>query len=166
MKNYDAQAKQFDYIARAEDAHKMLDWVRTRDGIATWKSINLSNPTGSWTTPVKQANGEPTAKPNWQVENVPSVVITDPAKIGVAVDEEVKRFHVAIRRGAQGMSYKLTDVASRRLRREVDKAGAGAYFVFDYEYQDAIILRPVSVTPLLEYCDTHGDADADERKQA
>ncbi len=47
MKNYNAQAAQYDYIARAEDAHKMLKWVRERDGIATWKSVNLSNPSGS-----------------------------------------------------------------------------------------------------------------------
>ncbi len=95
------------------------------------------------------------------------MIITDAAKIGVAVDEEVKRFHVAIRRGASGLQYKLTDASSKKVRREVEKAGDGAYFVFDYAYQDAIILRPVSVTPLLEYCDTHGDADAimDEREQ-
>ena len=42
---------------------------------------------------------------------------------------EVKRFHVAVRLGSQGFSLKVSDGGSRRIRREVAKAGAGAFFV-------------------------------------
>ena len=58
--------------------------------------------------------------------------------------EEVKRFHVGVRMGSNGLALKVTDGGSRRIRREVSKAGEGAYYAFDYLTQDAIILRPKS----------------------
>lgn len=69
----------------------------------------------------------------------------------VAIDREVKRFHVAIRMGSQGFSMKCTDGASRRIRSAVAKAGEGAYHVFDYTTQEAVIMAPEKVIPLPEW---------------
>jgi hypothetical protein len=56
--------------------------------------------------------------------------------------KEVKRFRVGIRMGSQGLRVKVTDGGSRRIRREVAKAGAGATYTFDYMTQEAVILVP------------------------
>ena len=57
-------------------------------------------------------------------------------------DIEVKRFRVGVRWGSQGFTLKVTDGGSRRIRREVSKAGDGAYHVFDYMTQEAVIMKP------------------------
>jgi hypothetical protein len=75
-------------------------------------------------------------------------VITSAADIDVIKDREVKRFRVGLRRGAQGMSIKVTDAGTRRIREAVTKAGDGAHYVFDYETQEAVILAPESKIPL------------------
>ena len=116
-----------------------------------WNSINLSNPEASWTTPAKKQNGEPTGKPSWQAANDPERIITDPAEVEVIVPVEVKRFRIGIRLGDQGLSYKVTDGGSRRIRREVAKAREGAYYTFDYETQEAVIMKPNERTPLPDY---------------
>jgi hypothetical protein len=63
----------------------------------------------------------------------------------------VKRFRVAVRRGAQGLNLKLTIHSGERLRREVEKAGEGAWYQFDYERQEAVILVPDKTVPLSEW---------------
>ena len=50
-----------------------------------------------------------------------------------------------------GPSIKCTDGASRRIRAEVAKAGDDAYYIYDYSTQVAVILKPESQVPLLEY---------------
>ena len=57
----------------------------------------------------------------------------------------VKLFHAAIRYAANRMAYKVSDGGSRRIRKEVGKAGKGAYHVFDYETQEAVIMAPEGV---------------------
>lgn len=121
------------------NASKFLHWIRHRGGVAVWKSINLSDPGKSWSTPFLKENGEPTPKPHWGAESQASRVITNPDDILVDTPHEVKRFRVAIRRGTQGLSFKLTDASSSRLRKEVDKAGEGAWYEFDYGSQEAVI---------------------------
>lgn len=130
---------------------KILDWFANRGGLAVWQSINLSNPGASWTGPLNDADGKPSTKPNWQCGNEPVCVITDPADVVVEVPKEVKRFHVAIRMGSQGMSYKLTDGSSRRVRAAVAKAGDGAWYEFDYGTQEAVIYVAGDSKPLTEY---------------
>ena len=126
-----------------ENAAKMLDWIRTRGGVAIWRSVNLSNPGASWSAPVRAADSRPYPKPTWEAESQPSRIITDPSEIEVVTRREVRRFRVAIRAaGASVMSFKLTDASTRKVREAVDKAGDGASYEFDYTSQEAIITVP------------------------
>lgn len=52
------------------------------------------------------------------------------------------------------MQIKCTDAATRRIRAEVAKAGDGAYYVFDYATQEAVIMKPESQVSLLEFLET------------
>lgn len=139
------------HIVTAENARLISGWLKSRGGIAVWKSVNLSNPGGSWTTPLNKENGSQTTKPSWESSSEPARTITDPSEVVVAVDREVKRFHVAVRVGSQGFSMKCTDGASRRIRSAVVKAGEGAYHVFDYDTQEAVIMAPGKMIPLPEW---------------
>ena len=47
------------YIIAPGNAPKIAEWLRTRGGIATWKSVDLSDPGFSMTTPVNNADGTP-----------------------------------------------------------------------------------------------------------
>lgn len=136
-------------------------WIQERGGVAVWKSINLSNPGFSMSSPVLDQDGNPTTKPNWQLETTPSDVYTDPADIGVIQYEEAARFPVRVRVGSNGLSVKLTDSSSRHLERRLRAwrkrvSQEWAEWVthrFDYEFQEAVILIPVSVVSLPEYLD-------------
>jgi hypothetical protein len=138
------------HTVTAENAAKFAEWIRSRGGIAIWRSINLSNPGGSWSTPALTLEGQSYPKPTWEAANTPEI-ITDANDILVSTDEMVKRFHVGVRMGSQGFMLKVTDGGTRRIRREVAKAGEGAYYTFDYECQDALIWKPVSTVPLPEW---------------
>ncbi len=139
------------HVVTVENAEKIAFWLETRGGIAVWRSINLSNPGASWTTPAKNADGTSVTKPTWEVGNEPERIIMDLAEVLVSKDVEVKRFRVGIRLGSQGLSYKVTDGGSRRIRSAVAKAGEGAYHLFDYSSQEAVIMKPDSQIPLLEF---------------
>jgi hypothetical protein len=138
-------------IILPENAVKMAEWLRTRGGLAIWNSVDLSDPGFSMTTPVLTGDLKPYPKPHWKVENQPSRIITDAAEVVVSEDVEVKRFHIAVRMGSQGLTLKLTDASTRRVRKEVEKAGEGAYYTFDYGTQEAVIMKPAKQTPLLDY---------------
>lgn len=135
----------------SENAATFWKWFQERGGIAVWKSVNLSNPDGSWTTPIKSADGNQVTKPTWEAEETPSLVITDPAEVAVDVPKEVKRFHVAIRMGTNGFMMKCTDGSTNRIRKAVRKAGPDAWYQFDYETQEAVIFVPGETTSLPEY---------------
>lgn len=138
------------YTVTAADAATIWGWLQTRGGIAIWQSINLSNPGASWATPARQEDGTPTTKPTWQAANQPHV-ITDPADVVVSVDREVKRFHVAVQRGG-GLSFEVTPGGSRKIRAAVARAGDGAYHVFDYGTQEAVIMAPTGpAIPILQF---------------
>jgi len=132
-----------------ENAAKMLDWIEKRGGVAVWKSVNLSNPGASWSTPALAPDRSPYRKPTWEASSEPHKVITDPAEIAVVTRKEVKRFHVAIR--ASGMSMKLTPGSSRRVDKAVERAGEDASYYFDYESQEAVITVPSETVPLLQF---------------
>lgn len=140
-----------DYSCRAEDAPKIFDWLKNRGGIAVWKSVNLSNPTGSWTAPYLDDKGEVKVKPTWQADSKPARIITDPAEVWVMVPKEVKRFRIAIRAGALGMSFKLTDASSRKVEKAVAAEGIGAWYEFDYTTQEAIIFVAEREQRITEY---------------
>lgn len=55
---------------------------------------------------------------------------------------EVKRFHIGLRKGTQGFLIKVTDGGTRRIWRELAKAGPGSIYTFDYSTQEAVILKP------------------------
>jgi len=131
----------FEHECNVVNAPKFWDWIVNRGGVARWPSVNLANLGASWSTPAKDTTGAPTTKPTWQVGNTPTI-FTDPAKIGVYVDVEVNRFRVGIRRGSQGYTFKCTDGGSRKIRAAIETAGEGAYHVFDYDTQEAVIMAP------------------------
>lgn len=139
----------FAHGCSVEHAAKFWDWITTRGGLAVWRSVDLSDPTFSQTTPAL-TDGQPTTKPSWKVGNEPEI-FTDPTAISVSFDTEVKRFRVAVRRGSQGLSLKVTDGGSRRIRAAVAKAGEGAYHAFDYSTQEAVIFKPTRVCSLAEW---------------
>lgn len=139
------------HIIRAEDAQSINEWIRTRQGIAIWRSVNLSNPGASWTTPVVDESGNKVQKPTWQAGNEPERIITDPTEVLVSVDKEVKRFHIALRMGGQGLSLKVTDGGTRRIRAAVAKAGDGAYYQFDFMTQEVVIMAPAQTLSLVEW---------------
>ena len=133
-----------------EHAAKLLDWIKNRNGIAVWQSIDLSNPGAQTFTPAI-TDGKPTGKPHWRFANEPAMVITNPDEVEITKDEEVRRFHIAVRMGSQGFSVKLTDASSRKVEAAVEKAGEGAYYEFDYSTQECVIMKPVSTMPLSQY---------------
>src|SRR5690348_7449879 len=120
------------HVVTVENAEKISFWLQERGGIAVWRSINLSNPVASWTTPVKNADGTQVTKPTWEAANEPERIITDPVEVLVSKDVEVKRFRVGVRASGNGFSLKVTDGGSRRIRSAVAKAGDGSYNVVDY----------------------------------
>lgn len=142
-----------------ENVEKFKDWLANRGGIAIWKSVNLSNPGLSMSSPALEKDGTPYSKPSWQVANQPERIITDPADVVVIVPKEVKRFHVGVRMGSQGMSYKVTDGGTRRIRAAVVNAGDGAWYEFDYSTQEAVILVPDMTVPLNEWQPTKEPAN-------
>ena len=142
------------HLTSPEDAARFKTWLETRGGIAVWPSINLSNPDASWSTPALNEDGTPMTKPTWQAANEPERIITDIADVEVVIDKEVKRFRVGIRTGSQGMMLKVTDGGSRRIRAAVEKAGGGAYHVFDYSTREAVILAPERIVPLADWTES------------
>ena len=98
----------------------------------------------------------PYPKPTWEADLKPERVITSPDDIEVFTAKEHKRFRVGIRRGDQGFVMKVTDGGTRRIRSEVAKAGDGAYYEFDYETQEAVILKTEVVGTLSEYAKKMG----------
>ena len=123
---------------RAENAKQFLTWIRERGGLALWRTLNLSNPGQSWTCPLKDAEGNIKGKPHGYADSEPCRIITNTDDVIVHVDKEVKRFHVGLIQ--RGMKIVLTDGATRRVNAAVEKAGEGAYHVFDG--QDAVIMAP------------------------
>jgi hypothetical protein len=122
------------YIISEHNAAKIARWLK-RGPVALYRSINLSNPGEEWLVP----HGD--SKPNWQAANEPERILTV-TEIAVVKYVEVKRFRVGIRMGSQGLSVKVTDGGTRRIRAAVAKAGEGAFYSFDYSTQEAVIWKP------------------------
>ena len=144
------------YVCQNEDAGKIHDWLLHRGGIFIWRSVNLSNPGASWTSPAQDSDGRPITKPNWQCHSVAERHITDIADVMVATAKDVKRFHVATRMGGNGMSIKVTDGGTRKIRAEVEKAKEKfhkpAWYEFDFcAEKNAIILIEDTVVPLSDW---------------
>jgi len=117
------------------------DWIAERGGVQIWKNINLSNPGGGGIfTPALDQDGTPFQKPAWNVER--AEVITDIARFKfVDAWREVKRFHVAVRPGSQGLSLKCTTGSTNRIMAALAKY-PGSRYRFDYMMQEAVIEVP------------------------
>lgn len=144
------------HVVQQANASRILDWIKNRGGILVWESVNLSNPGASWTTPALDEQGNPSRKPTWEAANEPARKITSADEVDVVTAKEVKRFHVGVRMGSLGMSLKVTDGGTRRIRAEVAKAeqksGKEAWYEFDYgDYKNAVILVEGDRVPLNEY---------------
>ncbi len=140
-----------------EKAETLRTWFATRGGVALWTSVNMSNMNAHWTTPALAEDGTPHPKPSWESASQPAEIITDPSQVDVVTRREVKRFRVAIRRGAHGYSLrlmKLTDASVRKLRASLAEAGPEAAYRFDYFSQEAVISVPDKRVPLSEWSES------------
>ena len=135
----------------AANADQVWRWFQERGGIAVWKSVDFSTAGQSWTTPLHDAEGQADEEAELAHGGKPSLVITDPAEVVVDVPKEIKRFRVAVEAGSQGLLLKCSDAASRRIRRECEKAGEDSWYEFDYGTQEAVIFVPGESQPLPEY---------------
>jgi hypothetical protein len=147
-----------DCEVRAADASKFWEWVHMRGGVAVWRSVNLSNPGASWSTPAKQEDGSPMPKPSWQSDDKPEKVVTDPSRIKVYTGRKVKTIRIGIQRGS-GLSFVLTDSATRRLREAMREVGEEAYYTFDFDERErriAVIWLPVDAGRLDAYALAEG----------
>lgn len=136
------------------DAATIADWLKNRGGILIWDSADLSDPGASWTTPALNADGTPVGKPTWKARDKPTRHITSPDDVEVVTPREIKRFHVGVR-PSSGLSLKVTDGGSRKIRNEVEKAAVkygDAWYEFDYEsYDNAVIVVADRKVPLKEW---------------
>ena len=158
------------YVCSIENAPKITDWLRNRGGILVWKSVNLANPHGSWVTPAINEKGDPSTKPTWEAVNAAERHITSMDDVVVVVPEEVKRFHVAIREGSQGLSVKVTDGGTRRIWKEIAKAkekyGRDAWYAFDYyDHNNAVIFVDSDPTPFRDWLIQHLYGVVDELQE-
>lgn len=133
---------------KLENAEQFRDWIQNRGGIAIWQSQDLSRAGETVTTPFLEQDGKPKPKPRWDVTDQPIRHITGLDQVQVNIDQEVKRFPIALRMGGQGLTIKLTDAASAKVRKAVEQAGKGAYYAFDYYSQEAVIFAPELTVPL------------------
>jgi hypothetical protein len=150
-----------------ENALKFKDWLDNRGGIFQWNSADLSDPGWGCFTPAstnnlatrEDTNKFPYPKPHWKAADDP-ILIESADDVLIVVPKEIKRFHVAVRVGSQGLSLKLTDASSARLRREVSKlnerrAERDAWHEFDYSTQEAILYVPSESLSLPEWLAKH-----------
>ena len=135
-----------------ENVNKIVNWLKNRGGILVWKSINLSNPGKSWSTPALTETGNPYSKPSWESATNPERHITSFDEINLVTDKEVKRLKIAVRRSSNELSLKLTDASSERVRKACDKYPHSTYY-FDYWEQKAVICIPDQIIPLEKFGD-------------
>ncbi len=136
------------YLVHVEGVRpKFEEWLKDRGGVAVWENLDLSNPgAGLMFTPANDKDGKPSGKPHWSVGLLEVCKSLEDFKF-IKEMKEVRRFRVAIRRGSQGLSLKLTDASTDKLHKALDKVkdetGQEACYRFDYDTQEAVIEAPV-----------------------
>lgn len=141
------------YECAEANAAQIAEWIKTRGGVLVWKSIDLGDPGASVTTPANNADGSPATKPGWKYANEPARKVTDPAEVDVYTAKEVKRFRVCLKQ-AEVFRLVLTDGSTNRVRKAVAKAQekhGTAWYAFDYETQEAVILVEDVKVSLLDW---------------
>lgn len=133
------------YDCDIENAPKFADWIKNRGGVAWWRSVNLSNPSASWSTPAL-TDGKPTPRPTWQADSTPEI-ITDPAKIGVYETRVLEKVEVKLKVGS-GMMAVLTQASQNRLDKAMRKHGSG--------HKDTVFYRRSGdlMFPEMEVCES------------
>lgn len=129
---------------------KLKSWIESRGGIAVWKSINLSNPGKEIFTPALTEDNKPYPKPSWEVSNQPYEIIKSLEDIIIIIPKEIKRFKVFTRISSNGLSIRLTDSSSQKVRR-YESGYENSWHEFDYENQQAVILIPDKEILAYEY---------------
>jgi hypothetical protein len=145
---------EFVHECHVGDARKFWDWIKSRGGVAVWRSVNLGNPGASWSTPVKTLSGEDFSKPTWQVDNSPSMTVTDPDVIKVFDAREVARVKLAIRTRGSSLVQKPTPASNRRVLKALKDAGDDAYHVYDGD--EALIMKPCGEMSLRAWAEKNG----------
>lgn len=141
-----AEAKKIEIYVLGVRA-KFEEWIKGRGGVRVWNNVDMSNlDGGDMYTPALTEDGKEYPKSRWS--HAQGELIQDIGRFVFATEEVlVKRFHVGIRLGAQGMCLKLTDASSARVHRECqkvkDKYGRAPSYGFDYEAQDCLINLPI-----------------------
>lgn len=131
-------------------AKYIVDWIKSGRGVAVWGCAELSlGNMKDVLTPARDHEGNPTLKPSWRQHNEPREIFEALNCFEVAIEKEVKRFRVGLKRG-RGFSVVVTDGAQRRIDKYLEKY-EDSWQVFDYDTQEAVILVPSEVVPLPEY---------------
>ena len=140
----------FKHTCSTEHVPLFLEWIKTRGGLAVWRSSWLDAPGESWTAPLNNPDGTPKPKPdNWKIASGPELVVTDAKDVGVANDVEAERIPIKTERGS-GFSFNLNSVSSRKVRAAEEKHGAGSWHYFDGD--EAVIMKPADgFMPLSEW---------------
>lgn len=138
-------------------AVKVSRWIADCGGVAVWGCLDLADPSRRFFTPARLTDGTVPGSPHWSAPRTPQRIVTDPAQVEVVTHRQVRRLRVAIRPG-YGLSLRLTDAASARLRNALDEIGPGAVYVF--EGNEAILFAEESRTPLVQWLAEHPDAKA------
>lgn len=128
---YDATA----FYVTADNAEKFRRWLAERGGLAVWVSQALELMGRSWTTPRLAEDGTPMGRPHWSCKEEPDEVITDPARVFVAVEEAVRDFK---------------PTSDRNVEKRLARIGPGSRV----DYQAWKYLRFVRGVPLSEYTPT------------
>lgn len=138
------------YWIRAEQASVILDWILNRGGVVVWGSLDLAAPERQWATPYVGDDGRPSPPPTELADPAPLKVHKTGAEILVVLDREVERLPVSVER-APGGGWRLTQDSSRQVIEAVGAAGDGAYYQFDYQSKEAVIMAPSRTVPLNEW---------------
>lgn len=126
-------------------------WLQAGRGLALWRSADLGNPGASWTTPARDKSGNATARPTWQAESSPALIVESADNVIVETFRTVKTIRIALARG-YGLRIDLTPASSRRLRAELAKAGEGSTYEFGgWDGKDCIILKPSGKCTLAQW---------------
>lgn len=140
-----------------ENAARFLKWIETRGGIAVWRSLDLSSPGKSWSTPVQQEDGTSTKPPHWSCDKRPFIV-SSAEDVDVIAGKRVATVRIGLQQS--GFAINLTPTSSARLRDACRKAGEGAWYEFDENAKGqrvAHIYVPSAKVPLSQwFCPTCG----------
>lgn len=130
-------------------AEKVKPWLERNGALLRWLSVNLSNPSGWWLTPLGSS------KPTWQAGSEPETLKVEDLK--VVEFQEVRRIRIYTRISSSGLAIKLTSASDKRLNKAMcqvsEKTGEMPVYHFEEDY--AIISIPANPIPFTEWSKTH-----------